>query len=80
MECEMKTYKDITMFDVIVATDSGLGMIVTWNKKFQFRVYDVWDSYNILDVDDFTTHVNDLKEAQQVGGEYIREMLEEIAA
>ena len=76
----MKTYKDVTMNDVIVASDDGLGMIVTWNKKTQFNVYDVWDSYNVLDVDDFIAYVDGFNSAREVAKDYLLEIREELAA
>ena len=76
----MKTYKDVTMNDVVVASDDSLGMIVTWNKKTQFNVYDVWDSHNVLDVDDFIAYVNDFNSAQEVAKDYLMEIGEELAA
>jgi len=76
----MKTYKDVTMNDVVVASDDSLGMIVTWNKKTQFNVYDVWDSHNVLDVDDFIAYVNDFNSAREVAKDYLMEIGEELAA
>jgi len=79
-EYTMKTYKDVTMNDVVVASDDSLGMIVTWNKKTQFNVYDVWDSHNVLDVDNFIAYVNGFNSAREVAKDYLMEIGEELAA
>lgn len=76
----MKTYKDVIMNETIVASDDNLGMIVTWNKKTQFRVYDVWDTNNVLDVDDFVSYVDELNSAREVAKDYLMEISEELAA
>ena len=55
-------------------------MIVTWNKKTQFNVYDVWDSHNVLDVDDFIAYVNGFNSAREVAKDYLMEIGEELAA
>ena len=64
----------------IVAEDEGLGMIVVWNHRNIYTVYDVWDQNNLLEVDNFSCHARDLVMVRQVAQDYLYDLAEELAA
>lgn len=73
-------FKEIISYGDIVCENDSLGMVIVWDGKNKFQVFDVWNLDNVLEVDSFTCHTKNLNSAKMAAENYFDELFQEVAA